>query len=557
MVDALVHHAISGGVAVLAMVSTLVLVVWDVRFSPRPDLPATPRSPARWLVLLLPLAFLAARARIVLVQIASASAGEVGDAVLGDDSAFLALAGVAWVTLRPPRMALVMIAHLLARPALLLATSFGGLIAAGTLLLVLPISVRRMEDISFVDSLFTITSSVCVTGLTVNEPGATYTFFGQLVILAAIQLGGIGIMTIAALVPLLGQDRSLQERARFARVLDVRSLGALRATVFRILVVTFTIEAIGTVLLWLCFRGDPSFGYPIWFAVFHSISAFCNAGISVFRGNFIRFAGDPFVLGVVMALIFLGSIGFPVLAEAGQRAVARLGRLVGRRTLVPPRWSLGSRTALQVSAVLLVVGAVVIAALEARGSFAELGWGKGVLAAVFTSVTARTAGFATVDMANFSDATLLVLIVLMFIGGSPGSTAGGIKTTTLAVILAAFRAEIRGGDPHLGLRRLPEGAVRRATAVTAASLSIALCTLLFLTLSEDQPFVHLAFETISALGTVGLSAGVTTSLSTPGKLAVVVTMFVGRVGPLTVALAVGQAVARRRFRRAEEDLPIG
>ena len=559
--DAVIEHAITGVMAVVAMVALVAILVWEARAALRPSGRARRRKATRsrwwWLVLLLPLVFLAARVGIAVGQLGAGSAEDFQGAARDYDVAFLVLGGAAWTALRPPRMLVALLSRLLARPALLLATSFAGLISAGTLLLILPVSVRRVVDVSFVDSLFTVTSAVCVTGLTVNEPGVTYTFFGQLVILGALQLGGIGIMTIAALVPLLMGDRSLREQARYARVMDVRSLGDLRSTVLSILIATFSIEAIGALVLWLRFQGDTTLGYPVWFAVFHSISAFCNAGISVFRGNLLRFSGDPVVQAVIATLIILGGIGFPVLAEAGRRLASRFGRVMGRGEPVPPRWTLGSRTALRTSALLLVGGAVVIGALEARGAFASLGWGKGFFAALFTSVTARTAGFSTVDVGTFSDTSLLVLIVLMFVGGSPGSTAGGVKTTTLAVIVAAFRAEIRGGEPRLGGRTLPEGAVRRATAVMASAIAIILFAMLSLSLTEHQSFERIAFEAVSAFGTVGLSTGITPELSTPGKLVLALTMFVGRVGPLTVALAVGQAVAGRRFRPAREDLPIG
>jgi len=561
VVDSVVGHSITGVMAVVAMVALVGILAWEARAAlrsvERPGGRTSKRSRWWWTVLILPLVFLAARVPIVLGQVGVRPVEGLAGAARDYDLAFLVLGGAAWIALRPPRVLVVILTRLLARPALLLATSFLGLISAATLLLMLPFSVRRVADISFVDSLFTVTSAVCVTGLTVNEPGATYTFFGQLVILAALQLGGIGIMTIAALVPLLMRDGSLRDQARYARVMDVRSLGDLRATVLSILIATFSIEAVGALLLWLRFAGDTTLGYPVWFAVFHSVSAFCNAGISVFRGNLLRFSGDPLVQAVIAVLIVLGGIGFPVLAEVSRRTAGRLGRLTGRGEPVSPRWSLGSRTALRTSAALLVVGAVAIGALEARGAFASLGWGKGILAAIFTSVSARTAGFSTVDVGTFSDTTLLVLIVLMFIGGSPGSTAGGIKTTTLAVIVAGFRAEIRGGDPRLGGRTLPEGAVRRATAVTASAIAIVLFAMLSLTLTEHQSFERIAFEAVSAFGTVGLSTGITPALSTPGKLVIAVTMFVGRVGPLTVALAVGQAVARRRYRLAQEDLSIG
>jgi trk system potassium uptake protein TrkH len=260
---------------------------------------------------------------------------------------------------------------------------------------------------------------------------------------------------------------------------------------------------------------------------------------------------------VLMALIILGGIGFPILRELGGRGLRLVKGLTGRRAIPAERSTLQLRIVVRTSLFLVIAGASGIAVLEASNLLLGLDPMDGVLAAFFQSVAARTAGFNTVDLAVLRPATLLLLILLMFVGGSPGSTAGGVKTTTAAVILAAMRGEFRGQEPELSGRAIGPEAVRRATAVLVMSLMVVFTSLTLLTLTESHPFLHLAFETVSAYATVGSSTGITPSLSTAGKLVVMVTMFLGRVGPLTVALAVGGATSRRRHRLARGDLSIG
>jgi trk system potassium uptake protein TrkH len=444
------------------------------------------------------------------------------------------------------------------RPPLLLATSFALMILVATLLLCLPFSVESFEDVDPLSALFTATSAVCVTGLAVNDIGTTYTPFGQAVILLAIQFGGIGIMTIAAIAISLRSDSSLDAQAQYASLFDAGSLGELRGQIYTICSTTFAIEALGAFVLWLHWSDSPELAgrSVVWLAVFHAISAFCNAGFSLFPDNLMRFSSDGVTQLVVMVLIVTGGIGFPVYHALLRRAKARVISWLDREAPPLPRYDLATRTVARTTAILIFGGAAAVLALEAAGAFRGLGWGDRLWAALFTSVTTRTAGFNTLDFATLSETAVLLVLALMFIGGSPGSTAGGVKTTTVAVLFATFRAELRGADPSLGTRAISPATIRRASAVTAISLVLIAFFLGLLTLTEERPLIELAFETVSAFATVGLSLGCTPELSSLGRLVIVCAMFVGRIGPMGIALAVGDARERRSYKLPEAELQI-
>jgi trk system potassium uptake protein TrkH len=502
-------------------------------------------------------AFAAARTVAAYHQLRPGTAGEAWiSAARLYDLVFVALAtSASLVTLKVPLFAGVFL-RLGRRPPLLLAVSFAALIVTGALLLSLPFAVHDAAAISLLDSLFTMTSAVCVTGLTVNEVGTTYTAFGQVVILIGMQFGGIGIMSVTAAALTLRRGASLRSHAQYASLFDADTLGELRGLVRTIVATTLAFEAAGTGLLWLAWSGDARLEdhSALWFALFHSVSAFCNAGFALFRGSLAPFASSPFTLAVIAALIFLGGIGFPVYRELIRNARARVRRwIMGGGPA--GEFAFSTRVVLATSGILTAAGACAVLACEAGGALSAFGPLDATASALFTSITARTAGFSTVDIALASDATLLVLMALMFVGGSPGSTAGGIKTTALAVLYATFRAELRGEEPRLGRRAIPRDAIRRASAVSALSLTLVALILLALTLSESHDFVALAFEAFSAFGTVGLSTGITSELTPLGRLILITAMFVGRLGPMTIALAVGEG-RRRPYRLPAADLQI-
>ncbi len=535
--------------------------------------PGQPGQPAGWLsgvlwfegsLLIALLGFTVARFFVVL-HMFSPSAGDVASragAAQTYDLVFTVLALLAGgLVIAPERSGRVLL-HMAQRPAVLLAGSFAAMIAVGSLLLTLPLSVTQFAHVSYVDSLFTMASAVCVTGLTVNDVPNAYTLFGQGVILAGVQLGGIGIMTIAALALTFSRNTSLQSQLRYAAMLDARTLTDLRQIVLGIIAGTFIIEAIGAFALWTMFTGDPRLGETsaLWMAVFHSVSAFCNAGFLLFPGGLSGLLADPGVQAVFMLLIVFGGLGFPVMMELVRTGWRRLIRMVRKSRPMPPRLSLTTRVVVSTSLLLLAFGTGTILVLEFTGALApvaELGPGRRLLTALFASVNTRSGGLAVVDIGLMKDATLLLMCALMFIGGSPASTAGGIKTTTAAVVFATLRGELRGREPELGGRAIAPEALRKAIAVSAMSIGIVLVLILLLTLTEDQPFIRLAFEAVSAYATVGLSTGITSSLTVAGKLIITAAMFIGRVGPFTIALAVAQEGGAQRYRLAREDLPVG
>ncbi|MFW5924868.1 MAG: TrkH family potassium uptake protein [Myxococcota bacterium] len=451
------------------------------------------------------------------------------------------------------------------QPARMTALSFGLTGLFGALLLNLPPALRDPADASFVDSLFTAISAVCVTGLVVHPTAQTYTPFGQAVILCLFQVGGLGIMGLsAAFATLAGRRLRLRSSVMIAEMVDARSLASLRRTLKGIVGYTLAIELVGAVLLYLMFLSYPATtlgpestglaagaGSRVWAAVFHSVSAFCNAGFTVFHGGALAFAGSWPVSLTLMVLIVLGGLGFPVLRELGVRAQVRLAR---RRV---ERMSLHSRVVLWTSGSLIGAGALAILALEWSGVMAPLPWDDRFLTALFQSTT-RTAGFNTLPIDAMAAPTLMLLCMLMFIGASPGSTGGGVKTTTLAVLFATFRAELFGRrTARLGDRSVGEAVARRAMGVFFLSVVIVSFLLLVLLIAEPHDPLALAFEAFSAFATTGLSTGITPHLSTPGKLLITFTMFIGRIGPLTLAIALAARQRRQAFHLPEERVTIG
>jgi trk system potassium uptake protein TrkH len=438
----------------------------------------------------------------------------------------------------------------------------------GAFLLTLPIAVRDVRQISFVDALFTSASSVCVTGLAVNVISRTYTPFGQAVILALVQVGGLGIMVLYGFFAVLaGRRLSTRHATAMAELVDVNSMAELRRTLAGIVLFTLLIEAAGALVLYQAFQIDPDVlrgpevdaaaagaGNLWWAAVFHSVSAFCNAGFSLFRDNLMPFRGDFLVSLTIAALIVIGGLGFPVWFELFSRVVTRLR---GRR---PTRLSLHTRSVLVASAALILIGTLAFLILEAFHTQSGMPWWERVLTSLFQSVVTRTAGFNTLDFSAMAPATWLMTCVLMFIGASPGSTGGGIKTTTFTVLVASLRAELRGrSSANLWGRSVGPLVARKAFGVTLLSLAVVVALVFLMLLTERFDALRLTFEVVSALATVGLSTGITPELSTAGKLLIVLAMFLGRVGPLTLAIA----LARNQEEKAapvelpEERIGIG
>lgn len=443
-------------------------------------------------------------------------------------------------------------------PGQILMLYYGVAILLGGVLLSLPIAAQG-NRVGFLDGLFTATSAMCVTGLAVVDTGTRFSLFGQLVVLILIQVGGLGITTFSVyLFYYLRQGVNLRGRMLIQETLVHTPFASFQELIRSIFIYTFIIEGIGTALL--AVRFVPRFGVVrgLYNALFHSISAFCNAGFSLFSDSLVGYRNDPLINLTIMLLIITGGIGFLVLHEL--YVLAR--QKVGRRRL-----SLHSKLVLTTTGALIFGGALLIYLLEGGSSLHGMSFGEGVWTSLFQSVTARTAGFNTIDLNSFEVPTLFLIMFLMFVGASPGSCGGGIKTTSLAVFVAILHSRLRG-DPHTNVfkRTIPEElATRTLTLVMLATLFCGAATFLLLgaqihSLSFSQSrgaFLEYTFEAISAFATVGLSLGATTKLLPLGKLVIIALMFVGRVGLLTVALAFLHRSGPESARYGEENIMIG
>ena len=447
-------------------------------------------------------------------------------------------------------------------PARIITFSFFLAILAGTLLLSLPFS-TALGRIRLSDALFTATSAVCVTGLSVVDIGTTFTRFGQIVIMILIQLGGLGIMTFSAFfLSLLGRRASITDRFAFRMITEKFASVNLFRALLAILSVTLVLEGLGAAFLFLRFQEMFPFPKALYYSIFHAISAFCNAGFSLFPESLIGFQEEFLVPAVMMTLIFLGGLGFFVLTDA----VEKIGNFILRRKSF--RVSLHAKIVLTTTVFLILSGTVIIWLLERGNLLSSLPLPLQIWNALFQSITPRTAGFNTLQISSLSDATLFFIGILMFIGGAPASTAGGIKVTTFGIFLAMVWCQARGREgTSLFKRKVPQQVIARSLAILVASFALINLMTFLLAISEHQGlppvlassrFLSLFFEVLSAFGTVGLSMGLTPTLTLTGKLLIIFTMFVGRLGPLTLALAVA---ARRpsevHFEYAEEEVIVG
>ena len=436
----------------------------------------------------------------------------------------------------------------LSAPQLVL-LSFASAIGVGTLLLLLPRATATGNSMPLVDALFTATSATCVTGLIVVDTGTYFSRFGQGIILFLIQLGGIGIMSLVAFsAVVMGRGIGMKQRAVMKDMLSSDFIGEVTHLLRNIVLITGLCELAGVLILSRIWARD--FASPFttfYYSLFHSVSAFCNAGFSLFMDSLEGFAGRVDVVMVFVCLIIVGGLGFTVVSNL---ASCFLGAIKRRRA--GTRLSLHSRTVLVGSGALLVFGTLVFYLFEAQGSIASLPAGERMLSAFFTSVTARTAGFSTTTMGAIATPSALVVILLMFIGASPGGTGGGTKTSTIAVLVATLRSILKGRPSvEFFKRSLPQDVVNKAICVVILSLGLVLVSSIVISAAEKQPLTEVLFESVSAFGTVGLSRGLTRDLTTTSKIAIILTMFFGRIGPLTLGLAI-----RQRMREASYSYPV-
>jgi len=436
-------------------------------------------------------------------------------------------------------------------PPKTLVLGFALIILLGTILLTLPIATEDGQGLSWLDAMFTATSATCVTGLVVVDTGSTFTLFGEVVILSLIQVGGLGFMTFATFFALLMRKRiSLRERLLLQESLNYVSIEGIVRLAKMILIFTALAELFGGVLLSLRFSYEMPLGQAIYFGMFHAISNFNNAGFDL-MGEFsslTRYVEDPTVTLVVCLMITLGGIGFMVVNELYEYRHTR-------------RLSLHTKVVLATSAFLVVAGTALILLLEYNNpkTLQPLTPMGKLLASLFQSVSPRTAGSNTLVIPDLQQSTLFLIIILMFIGASPGSTGGGIKTTTFATLIGAVVAQVKGKEDVIFFRqRILPHMIYKSLTVTMSGLALVMLVTMILTVTEaGAEFLTVLFEATSAFGTVGLSMGLTPTLSPIGKVIIALTMFAGRLGPLTIAFALAQRKQKEYYRYPKGKIMIG
>jgi len=433
------------------------------------------------------------------------------------------------------------------RPSFVIVLSFFLVILTGGILLSLPISSAKGISTNFLDSYFTANSATCVTGLVTLDTGVHFSLFGLIVIMALMQVGGLGYMTFSTFMLLVFRHKLfISQKLALQEALNIYSTRDVISVLRRIFSIVFIFEGIGALILFLRWLPELGLGKAVLYAVFHSISAFNNAGFAL-PPNFANMA--PYVTDLtinltITTLIIIGGIGFIVIADILQHH----------------KLSLHSKVAIAATLCLVVSGTALILLLEQNNpsTLGPLKFVDKVLASYFQAVTPRTAGFNTVNIASMVPATLLVTMLLMFIGASPGGTGGGIKTTTFALILSTIWATLKGfKNTIIFNRRIPAETVRRAFTIAFLSLTVVSLAVFCLDQTEKFSLLEIAFETFSAFGTVGLSMGITPYLSSLGKIIIMLVMFIGRVGPLTLLLALIMEQREPKIEPPKEGISIG
>lgn len=438
---------------------------------------------------------------------------------------------------------------LFTNPYFIISFSFFIVILLGTVLLCLPISSTSGEVTPVVNSFFTATSAVCVTGLIVENTAEYWTTFGHVIIILLIQFGGLGFMTIAtASLVLIGKKIGIKDRIIVKEQLNQDSLSGIVKLVKEVIFYTFFIEAIGALFLMLRFIPEYGFKTGLWYSVFHSISGFCNAGFDILGNSIVAYKNDLLINFTIAGLVILGGLGFTVMSDI-------------KRNYNTGRFSLHTKIVLTTSLFLLLFGIIALFFTEYNNvnTIANESIGGKFLISFFQSVVTRTAGFNSIDLSKIRETSAVIMITLMFIGASPASTGGGIKTTTFAVLIMSTLSEIKENkDINIFKKRIPDEIVSKAVAITTIGLIWIILVSLIITGVENAKFVETLFETASAQGTVGMSMGITSSLSNFSKILLSITMFFGRVGGLTVAMAVSYSSTHEdSFRYAEEKLIVG
>ncbi len=440
----------------------------------------------------------------------------------------------------------------LVHPPRLLALSFLAAIIVGTIILSLPFSTRN-GHIPLIDALFTSTSAICVTGLIVVDTPNYFSPFGLGVLLALIQLGGLGIMTFSSFILMTaGRRVSLSDKLVVEGSFRPAAISDFRALLRDVFLFTFSLELLGVLALLFRFSEQASWPRALTLSVFHSVSAFCNAGFSLFSDNLMGFRGDTLVNLTMIFLIVFGGLGFFVLQEI---------KLALRNSLQKERirFSLHTKFVAAITLGIILLGAVLLFLMEFNRGFSGLPLKEKILASIFHVVSARTAGFNTVDLNSLSVASLLLIILIMFIGASPGSTGGGVKTTTFGIIFAFLRSRIHGHEvPQIFSRGIKNDDIIKAYTLISLAMSLIFASTISLLIIQPQLALKEAlFEVVSAFGTVGLSLGVTPNLHPLNKLILVITMYLGRIGPLTMLYAFSRVKPAGHYQFIEESIMVG
>jgi len=448
-------------------------------------------------------------------------------------------------------------------PTRVLALSFMLLILAGTILLLLPKA--TYNGISLIDSLFTATSAVCVTGLIVVDTGTYFTKFGQFIIMILIQLGGLGIMTFTTFFALLlGGGIGIKERFFLSEIFSEKNYSKISSTIVRILLLTLSIEGIGALALYH-FLPDSIFkdeSEKIFCAIFHSISAFCNAGFSTFSNNLMEIKYNIPSIFTIATLFILGGLGFFVLSELIEKPFLKMLRQIKfLRRRIPPQMivlTLHAKLTLITTLILIFSGTVLFLLLEFNNTLKGESFANKIFHSFFQAVTPRTAGFNTLDISKIGITTSLFIMLLMWIGASPGSTGGGIKTTSFAVIVLKIISIVTGKERvEIFHKQVNEDSITRAFASALLSILFITTFTFILTITEKNlNFIDIFFEVVSAFGTVGLSRGITSNLTNFGKLIIIITMFIGRIGPLAFSFALFGKVEKRNYEFQKENILV-
>ncbi|MBQ7922467.1 MAG: potassium transporter KtrB [Clostridia bacterium] len=436
--------------------------------------------------------------------------------------------------------------------------SFLVTILLGSLLLALPVSSATGNAVPYLDALFTATTSTCVTGLVTLPTVSAWSTFGQIVILLLIQVGGLGIITImSGIMLLLNRKMGIGDRLLIQNAFGLNTMAGLARFVKNVLIGTLIIEGIGAVLYMLVFV--PQFGVRgIWISIFNSVSAFCNAGIDIIAENSLcNYAADPLINTVTSALIILGGLGYIVWWDVLRVVKSRSSK----NRKIFRHLTLHSKIAITITAGLILVGAILIFIFEYTNplTIGEMSWFDKIQVSFFQSVTTRTAGFASVPQGDLTNASAAVSIILMLIGGSPIGTAGGMKTVTIAVLICSAFATVRNkNNATLFGRRISDESVKKAVAVVVTFLTICSVSTVLLMATNNVPLIDAVYETVSATATVGLSRDLTGTLNTVGKIIIIVTMYFGRVGPISLAVALGSKnESQNVISEPTEEISIG